>query len=110
MNEGREYRYQADWTVGNRMFHVRCDDINDFHQAITNMEAIIPSNKPFPDDEGHKATSPEQAVDAPECAIHHVPMTWRPAGVSKTTGRPYPGFWSCPEKVDGRYCNYKPKG
>ena len=107
MNDKSYPKYQADWTVGTRMFHVRCDDINDFQTAITNMEAIIPSNKPFPDDEGNRATSPENAEGAPECGIHHIPMTWRPAGVSKTTGKHYPGFWSCPEKVNGNYCSYR---
>lgn len=101
-------KYQADWTVGTRMFHVRCDDIEEFHTAVRNMEAMMPSNKPFPDDEGNHATAPEKAVNAPECAIHHTPMKWKAPGVSRS-GKPYAGFWSCGTKNDdGTWCRYKP--
>ena len=111
MNEGREYKYQADWSLGNQMFHVRCDDWEAFKEAKENMETLLPSNKPFPDDTVGKpvATTPEKAMNAPICEDHHLPMTWHPAGVSKKTGKPYNGFWSC--KVlneDGSYCTFKP--
>jgi len=36
-------------------------------------------------------------------------MRLKPAGVSKTTGKPYNAFWSCGIKnSDGTWCNYKP--
>jgi len=106
---GREYHWQADWSIGNRMFHVRFDDFAEFEQAVKDMESLIPGNKAFPEDSGNKATSPEKAVGAPECGDHHVPMSWRAPGVSKNTGKSYPGFWACPEKVDGKFCSYRPK-
>jgi len=40
----------------------------------------------------------EQAGDGGKCefcgAIKNV---WREGGISKITGKPYPGFWSCPD-------------
>lgn len=106
--QGREYQYQADWSIGNRMFHVRCDDWDSFKNSVDLMETLIPSNKPFPDDTGKSAVTKEQAVNAPECGIHKTPMKWHVGGVSKTSGRPYPGFWSCPERMeDGGYCTFK---
>mgnify|MGYP001598348976 FL=1 len=106
---GREYRYQQDWSIGPMMFHVRCDNWDEFKGAVANMQAIIPGNKPFPEDSGNTATPKEKAVGAPECGDHHVPMSWRAPGVSKNTGKPYPGFWACPEKVNGQFCSYRPK-
>lgn len=38
------------------------------------------------------------------CSIHDLPLTLIPAGVSKTSKIPYKAFWSCPEKVDGKFC------
>ena len=106
-NRGREYRYQKDWTSGTLMFHVRCDDFDEFKVSVENMEKLIP--KPgFPDDTGPIAT-PKQAFQAPVCEVHGIPMTLKPAGVSRA-GKPYPAFWSCSQKnPDGTYCSYKPK-
>lgn len=36
-NEGREYKYQADITVGGQMFHVRCDTWEEFEEACANI-------------------------------------------------------------------------
>jgi len=48
--------------------------------------------------------------NATMCGIHNVPMSLRPAGVSKTTGKHYPAFWSCPNKnPDGSFCKFKPQ-
>lgn len=45
----------------------------------------------------------------PICSVHNVEMNWRPPGQSRSTGKPYPGFWACPQKnPDGSYCNFKP--
>lgn len=51
----------------------------------------------------------EQDSAAPVCGVHGVPMRWKPPGTSKTTGKPYQGFWSCGTKNDdGSWCRYKP--
>ena len=48
--------------------------------------------------------------NTPMCGVHNVPMTQRPAGVSKTTNKPYPAFWACPNKMpDGSFCKFKPQ-
>lgn len=105
---GREYRYQADWSMGGQMFHVRCDDFVEFQTAITNMETMLPSNEAFPNDKGKTVTTQEKAVNAPVCGVHGTPMILKPAGVSKA-GKQYPAFYSCPQKnADGSYCSYRP--
>lgn len=108
MNDGRDYRYQRDWTVGTQMFHVRCDEWETFKEAVDNMNTMI-KTKAFPDDEGNIATPQEQVIsEAPKCGVHGTPMTLKPAGTSKM-GRPYPAFWSCGQKnADGTYCKFKP--
>lgn len=35
---------------------------------------------------------------SPVCPDHHKPMTFRPAGTSKRTGKPYNAFYGCPER------------
>lgn len=46
--------------------------------------------------------------ETPLCGIHGTPMTLKPAGVSKTTGRQYPAFWSCGQRDGDQYCKFKP--
>lgn len=36
--------------------------------------------------------------DKPFCATHQKEMVFRPAGVSKRTGKPYDAFYGCPER------------
>jgi len=37
-------------------------------------------------------------------------MRWKDAGVSKSTGKPFRGFWSCPTRMpDGSWCKFKPQ-
>lgn len=107
MNEGREYRYQKDWSIGTTMFHVRCDDWEEFKTAVKNMEGILTQTAAFPNDTGHVATPQSKVQEVPMCGVHNVPMTWK-TGVSKKTGRPY-AFWSCGEMNNGMYCDYKVK-
>ena len=38
------------------------------------------------------------------CSLHLIEAQWRPAGVSKKTGKPYSGFWSCPQIDNNIYC------
>lgn len=40
-----------------------------------------------------------------KCPDHGLPWKWVPAGTSKKTGQPYPGFHTCPE----RGCQQRPK-
>jgi len=44
MNDGREYRYQKDWSLDGEMYHVRCDEWDVFIEAKKNMETLIPTN------------------------------------------------------------------
>ena len=44
-----------------------------------------------------------------KCGIHGTPMQLIPAGVSKTSGKPYPAFYTCKElNADGSKCTYRP--
>lgn len=51
-------------------------------------------------------------MDTPVCPDHKMPMYRKtvPAGVSKSTGKPYDAFetWACDGKTDGQWCRYKP--
>lgn len=63
---------------------------------------------------GHDApTAPRTAREAEQvsegafCPDHGLAWTLRPGGISKTTGKPYDGFWTCPS--DARpWCKQKP--
>jgi hypothetical protein len=41
------------------------------------------------------------------CPIHRKSVI-KPAGTSKSSGKPYGAFWSCPEKVGNAWCDQKP--
>lgn len=44
------------------------------------------------------------------CGVHGTPLTLIPAGVSKTSGRPYPSFYACQSlNADGSKCKWKPE-
>jgi len=110
MNDGREYRYQKDWSFGDIMLHVRCDNFDEFVIAVENMDTMLPKRDKFPDDEiGKPMATPESKVEpqtTPLCPKGHGPMKYR-SGVSQKTGKPY-GFWSCPHKnPDGTWCGEK---
>jgi len=109
-NRGREYKYQKSWTIGNEMLVVRADNWEDFKEAKENMETMVPKTKAFPDDAGRMATDKTEINPSiPECPVHNIPMRWKSGGISKTTGKPYQGFYSCPERnEDGSYCRAKP--
>jgi hypothetical protein len=58
---------------------------------------------------GHVTTPVKVDPNAPICEVHNKPMTLKPAGVSKTTNKPYPAFWACSERMpDGSFCRFKP--
>lgn len=44
---------------------------------------------------------PSTSETPPSCA--HGPMKWVPPGVSKTSGKPYSGFWGC-QAPQGQRC------
>lgn len=46
------------------------------------------------------------AGSSPECTCGGGPMRLVPAGIAKSTGRPYKGFYACP-KPQGQQCNNK---
>ena len=41
------------------------------------------------------------------CPVHRKSVI-KPAGISKGSGKAYPAFWSCPEKVGDAWCDQKP--
>lgn len=54
---------------------------------------------------GIPATDPVLSV----CPNHGTPWSIKPAGVSKTTGKPYSAFYKCDGKnPDNSYCTKKP--
>lgn len=89
---------------------VRTDSWEEFVELKRKVMEEMPKNAAFPDDHGPSATPPTNTqVEGPLCKVHNQAMLWRPAGISKTTGKAYPGFFSCQVKTeDGKYCNYRP--
>ena len=86
---------------------------NTFAQVdplIKEAQSRLPKPKAFPDDTGLVAIPPEKAQSAaPICAIHNIPMNYKSAGVSRKTGKPYPAFWSCSERLpNGLFCSFRP--
>ena len=57
---------------------------------------------------GHTDT-PKSDPNAPICEIHNKPMSLKPAGISKATGKHYPAFYACSERnADNSFCRFKP--
>ncbi len=84
---------------------VRTDSWEDLIDGIGKVQGFVPSQRPFPDDEGHKAHTEAQTQEVKRCPLHGTQLKWIPAGISKQTGRPYHGFWSCSEKMpNGEFC------
>ena len=74
-------------------------------QATANIVAAFPgttvvSNTPAAP-AGYKP-----AAQAPDCACGGGPMRHVPAGIAKSTGRPYKAFYACP-KPQGQACQTK---
>jgi hypothetical protein len=81
-NNGREYRYQADWSLGSQMYHVRADDWTEFQDAVKNIrdtylteeipvKQVAPpfSANPYPTPEGESACKTCGAATLPEKKI-----------------------------------------
>lgn len=60
-----------------------------------------PYDDPYPE---HLSDLDAPPPDAGRCPVHNAPWRTVPAGVSKTTGKPYDEFQACPE----RGCREKP--
>lgn len=58
---------------------------------------VVPFQAPPPQPAPYVAPpSPTSQSSNPPCAICGVQTSWRAPGVSHTTGKPYVGFWACP--------------
>lgn len=64
------------------------------------------------DEFGDMINEPTVRTAAPKCGNHpEQALIWRKAGISKSTGKAYPAFWSCPIRTEtGAFCTYKYKG
>lgn len=83
-------------------------ELDKIAQSIDNM--IAKGYKASWNDEtnGKHETKPDP--NSPLCSVHKTPMTWKKPGISKTTNRPYPGFWACNVKNEnGEWCNARPE-
>lgn len=91
-------------------FTFRMDSREEIEAERKNvLDKLMPSTRVFPDDEGDMAHQEVQEAGQ-MCAVHKVPMTLKPAGVSKKTGNAYPAFWSCGIKnTNGTFCTYRPQ-
>ena len=114
MNDQPKYQWSAVFTRQvngisvNENFTFRVDDkeeLINLRQEV--LDKYTGATQSFPNDEGHVAhTATEQ--EQPKCPIHGPTMIYRPAGISKSTGKPYPGFWTCSEKSkEGVFCKGK---
>lgn len=105
MNETKTYQWSKFNADKSEQYVVRTDNWEELVDGIGKVKGIVPSENPFPDDEGHRAHSVNQTEEVKRCPKHGTQLNWKPAGVSKQTGRPYNGFWSCPERTPaGEYC------
>lgn len=60
----------------------------------------VPAQKPVED--------PIMTATTPACPIHGNTVVYRPSGISKKTGKPYPGFYACTAKnADGSFCTQR---
>jgi hypothetical protein len=53
-----------------------------------------------------RPVQPAPAAGAPDCSCGGGAMRFVPAGIAKSTGRPYKAFYACP-KPQGQACQYK---
>lgn len=51
---------------------------------------------------------PIMTATTPQCPIHGATVVYRQSGISKSTGKPYSGFYSCTVKnADNSFCTSK---
>ena len=73
-------------------------------QAAVNIAAAFPGSTVISQTPAPAGFKP--AGSTPECTCGGGPMRLVPAGIAKSTGRPYKGFYACP-KPQGQQCNNK---
>ena len=87
-------------------------EIQDRKEMEESVRETIKSNEEWINEPSVPPTysAPVQENTGNVCPIHKVALVWKPAGVSKKTNRPYPGFYSCPGRnPDGSFCSFHPK-
>lgn len=47
---------------------------------------------------GSSRPQPQPKYPGGACPVHGEDWKWVPPGTSKTTSKPYAGFWTCPER------------
>ena len=108
---GNKFQWSKFSPDRSEQYVIRTDTEEEFDRLVKKYREMTPkAGKPFPDDEGPVAVLPD-SVQAPvmTCGVHKTPLTYRPAGVSKT-GKPYKAFWSCQEKdAQGNFCKWRPQ-
>lgn len=57
-------------------------------------------------DEYNQGSDPMPLEVTKACPVHGDTVVWKEAGFTKQ-GKPYPGFWGCTEKVEGKFCKEK---
>ena len=75
--------------------------------ASANIAAAFPGSTVVATAPAHGVPAGYKAAGAvPDCACGGGPMRHVPAGIAKSTGRPYKAFYACP-KPQGQACNNK---
>lgn len=78
---------------------IRTDNKDEFSQLIDEGRGLLPTTKPFPDDEGNKAHTPEQTQpEGSVCPVHKKQWTMGKFGLFCTT-----------KNDDGTWCKQKPR-
>ena len=76
-------------------------------QAAANIAAAFPGSQVIPNAPVSSPAGYKPAGGAaPQCTCGAGPMRLVPAGIAKATGRPYKGFYACPQP-QGQACNNK---
>lgn len=72
---------------------------------------LVEAPKPSidPDQALRAAMSFAQSTADGSCPRHKQPWSYKPGGTSKTTGKPYGGFYACSARDEDGWCKQKPK-
>ena len=79
-------------------------DLEKTTEAMATVKDAFPQSQPV----NPSAPKPVAVAPAgsPECACGSGAMRFVPAGIAKSTGRPYKAFYACP-KPQGQACQHK---
>ena len=91
-------------TIGTGQEPVPTPDLRALAQEVFADELIPLPPEPAP--AGPFRTIAMQQASGGTCPVHHEPWKTVPAGVSKSTGRPYEAFRACPTAG----CRERPRG